>query len=38
MYAEKPIQYFLENLCSDSPEPGGGSASVLTGTIAAGLA
>jgi len=38
MYAEKSIQFFLERLCSNSPEPGGGSASALTGAIAAGLA
>ena len=38
MYAEKPLKYFLDKLCSNSPEPGGGSASALTGAIAAGLA
>lgn len=38
MYAEKPLKHFLDKLCSNSPEPGGGSASALTGAIAAGLA
>jgi len=38
MYAEKPLRYFLDKLCSNSPEPGGGSASALTGAIAASLA
>ena len=37
MYAEKPLRFFLDKLCSDSPEPGGGSASALTGAIAASL-
>jgi formiminotetrahydrofolate cyclodeaminase len=37
MYAEKPLRFFLDKLCSSSPEPGGGSASALTGAIAASL-
>ena len=37
MYAEKPLHHFLDKLCSSSPEPGGGSASALTGSIAASL-
>ena len=37
MYAEKPLRFFLDKLCSDSPEPGGGSASALTGAVAASL-
>jgi len=38
MYAEKPLQFFLDKLCSNSPEPGGGSASALVGAIGASLA
>jgi formiminotetrahydrofolate cyclodeaminase len=38
MYAEQPLRHFLDTLCSKSPEPGGGSASALTGSIAAALA
>jgi len=37
MYAEQPLRHFLDKLCSKSPEPGGGSASALTGAIAASL-
>ncbi len=37
MYAENPLRFFLDKLCSDSPEPGGGSASALAGAIAASL-
>jgi len=38
MYTEKPLNYFLEKLCSNSPAPGGGSASALVGAVAASLA
>jgi formiminotetrahydrofolate cyclodeaminase len=38
MYPDEPIRAFLDKLCSKSPEPGGGSASALTGAIAASLA
>jgi len=37
MYPDKPIRFFLDKLCSNSPEPGGGSASALTGAVAASL-
>ena len=37
MYSEKPLQYFIDRLCSESPEPGGGSASALVGAAAAAL-
>jgi formiminotetrahydrofolate cyclodeaminase len=37
MYAEQPLRHFLDKLCSNSPEPGGGSASALTGATAASL-
>ncbi|MCK4804736.1 MAG: cyclodeaminase/cyclohydrolase family protein [Spirochaetes bacterium] len=37
MYIEKPMRFFLDRLCSNSPEPGGGSASALTGATAASL-
>jgi len=37
MYADQPLRYFLDKLCSNSPEPGGGSASALTGAVAASL-
>ncbi len=37
MYPDKPMRFFLEKLCSNSPEPGGGSASALTGAVAASL-
>jgi formiminotetrahydrofolate cyclodeaminase len=37
MYAQQPLSHFLDKLCSSSPEPGGGSASALTGAIAASL-
>jgi formiminotetrahydrofolate cyclodeaminase len=37
MYAEQPLAYFLDKLCSESPEPGGGSASALVGATAASL-
>lgn len=37
MYTDRPVEYFLDRLCSDSPEPGGGSASALVGATAASL-
>ena len=37
MYIEKPLRFFLDKLCSNSPEPGGGSASALTAATAASL-
>ena len=37
MYSEKPLRFFMDKLCSNSPSPGGGSASALTGAIAASL-
>ena len=37
MYAEKPLRHFIDKLCSESPEPGGGSASALVGATAAAL-
>jgi len=37
MYRDQPLRNFLDKLCSKSPEPGGGSASALTGAIAASL-
>jgi formiminotetrahydrofolate cyclodeaminase len=38
MYVEQPLRFFLDKLCSDSPEPGGWSASALVGATAASLA
>jgi len=38
MYTDKPLHYFLDRLCSNSPAPGGGSASALVGAVAASLA
>jgi len=38
MYIEKPLHYYLDRLCSNSPSPGGGSASALVGALAASLA
>ncbi len=38
MYKDQPLSYFLDKLCSKSPEPGGGSAAALVGAVAAGLA
>ncbi len=37
MYIDKPLRFFLDQLCSKSPAPGGGSASALAGATAAGL-
>ena len=37
MYTDKPLRFFLDQLCSRSPAPGGGSASALAGATAAGL-
>jgi len=37
MYADKSLKFFLDKLCSKSPEPGGGSASALVGATAASL-
>jgi formiminotetrahydrofolate cyclodeaminase len=37
MYEQQPMRHFLDKLCSNSPEPGGGSASALAGAIAASL-
>ncbi|MFA5634394.1 MAG: cyclodeaminase/cyclohydrolase family protein [Anaerovoracaceae bacterium] len=37
MFKELTINQFIENLASDSPVPGGGSAAALTGAGAAGL-
>ena len=37
MYPDKPLRFFLDKLCSKSPEPGGGSASALAGATSAAL-
>ncbi len=37
MFKELTINQFIENLASDSPVPGGGSAAALAGATAAGL-
>jgi formiminotetrahydrofolate cyclodeaminase len=37
MYIDNPLHFFLDKLCSKSPEPGGGSASALVGATAASL-
>lgn len=38
MYLDKPLQYFLDELASSKPTPGGGSASALCGAMGAALA
>ena len=38
MYLEEPLRTYLDDLASANATPGGGSASALTGAIAAGLA
>jgi len=37
MYVDKPMRYFLDRLTSASPEPGGGAAAALAGSLAAAL-
>ena len=36
-YSNAPLRFFLDKLCSKSPEPGGGSASALVAATSAGL-
>ena len=38
MYREQSLQHYLEDLASAQPAPGGGSASALSGALAAALA
>jgi len=38
MYLDQPLQQYLDDLASSQPTPGGGSASALTGAMAAALA
>src|SRR5579884_4225452 len=38
MYLDQPLQHYLDDLASSQPTPGGGSASALTGAMAAALA
>lgn len=38
MYIDQPLREYLNDLASDAPTPGGGSASALTGAMAAALA
>ena len=37
MYLDQPMQFFLDKLASNSPEPGGGSVAALAGSLAAAL-
>ncbi len=37
MYKDQPLGYFLDQLASGSPTPGGGSVAALTGALGAGL-
>lgn len=37
MYKEQPLSYFLDQLASSSPTPGGGSVAALVGALGAGL-
>ena len=38
LYIQKPLQQYLDDLASAQPAPGGGSASALSGAMAAALA
>jgi methenyltetrahydrofolate cyclohydrolase len=38
VYLDKPLEYFLDELASSKPTPGGGSASALCGAMGAALA
>jgi formiminotetrahydrofolate cyclodeaminase len=37
MYLETPLQHYLDDLASDRPTPGGGSAAAVSGAMAASL-
>lgn len=37
MYIEKPMAHYIDKLASRSPEPGGGSAAALVGSVGAAL-
>jgi glutamate formiminotransferase/formiminotetrahydrofolate cyclodeaminase len=37
MYIEKPIKHYIDKLASRSPEPGGGSAAAMVGSLGAAL-
>lgn len=37
MYLAKPMEYYIDRLASKSPEPGGGSAAALVGSVGAAL-
>jgi formiminotetrahydrofolate cyclodeaminase len=37
MYIDKPMKHFTDKLASKSPEPGGGSAAALVGSLGAAL-